>query len=93
MAFVRERSAFMRTITCFAGPLLALGTALGAWAADEPPAEVLARRAAAVKPAAEELRWRQIPWLTDLAEGQKRARAEGRPVLLWVTGDDPLKRC
>src|SRR5262249_32378029 len=84
----------MRTGVRFAGPLLALGTILGARAADGPSTEAHARRAAAlIKPAAAELRWRQIPWLIDLAEGQKRARAEGRPILLWVTGDDPLERC
>lgn len=83
----------MRTLVSFAGPLLALGAILGARAADGPSPEAQARRAALIKPAAEELRWRQIPWLTDLAEGQKRARAEGRPILLWVTGDDPLERC
>jgi hypothetical protein len=76
-----------------AGPLLALGNILGAQAADEPLAEALARRATLIKPAAHELRWRQIPWTTDLAAGQKCARAEGRPILLWVTGDDPLERC
>ena len=83
----------MRTVVSLAGPLLALGTILGARAADEPSAEALARRATLIKPAANELRWQQIPWLTDLAVGQKCARAEGRPILLWVTGDDPLERC
>jgi hypothetical protein len=39
------------------------------------------------------LRWRDIPWYTDAAEGLKAARAEKRPVLFWVTGDDPLGRC
>ena len=69
----------MRTVVGFAGPLLALGYILGARAADEPPAEALARRATLIKPAANELRWQQIPWLIDLAEGQKRARAEDMP--------------
>ena len=40
-----------------------------------------------------EIAYRSSDGLTDLAEGQKRARAEGRPILLWVTGDDPLERC
>jgi hypothetical protein len=53
----------------------------------------LAKRAAAIKPATEELRWQQIPWVTDLAEGQRLAKAERRPIFLWVTGDDPLERC
>ena len=55
--------------------------------------QALAKRAAAIKPAAEELRWQQIPWVTDLAEGQRLAKTEGRPIFLWVTGDDPLERC
>ena len=53
----------------------------------------LAKRAAAIKPATEELRWQQIPWVTDLAEGQRLAQSERRPIFLWVTGDDPLERC
>jgi hypothetical protein len=40
-----------------------------------------------------ELRWRQIPWLLDLEEGARRARAENRPLLLFVSGDEPLGRC
>jgi hypothetical protein len=83
----------MRTVLGFAGPLLALNTLLAAPAADEPSAEALVRRATLIKPVARELRWQQIPWLIDLVQGQKRAQAEGRPLLLWVTGDDPLERC
>ena len=55
--------------------------------------QALVKRAAVIKPAAEELRWQQIPWVTDLTEGQRLAKAEGRPIFLWVTGDDPLERC
>jgi hypothetical protein len=40
-----------------------------------------------------ELKWQQIPWLTDLREAIRQARAEGRPVLLFVSGDDPLEKC
>jgi hypothetical protein len=60
---------------------------------DYPTPEELARRAAAIKPVAKELRWQQIPWVLDLAEGQRLAQAERRPIFLWVTGDDPLERC
>jgi hypothetical protein len=69
----------MRTVVSLAGPLLALGGILWTRAADGPSAEAQARRAALIKPATGELRWRQIPWLIDLAEGQKRARAEDMP--------------
>jgi hypothetical protein len=77
----------------FARALMSLATLLGVEATDAPSADALARRATLIKPAAEELRWQQIPWLLDLAEGQQHAQAEGRPILLWVTGDDPLERC
>ena len=39
------------------------------------------------------MRWREIPWYTDAIEGLKAAREEKRPVLLFVTGDEPLARC
>ena len=32
-------------------------------------------------------------WILEPAEGQQLARAERRPILIWVTGDDPLERC
>jgi hypothetical protein len=40
-----------------------------------------------------ELRWQQIPWLTDLAEAVRQAKAESRPLVLFVSGDDPLEKC
>ena len=72
-----------------------------AWAAvswaEEPPArptpEELVKRAAVIKPYADELKWQKIPWVTDLTEGLKLAQTEKRPIFLWVTGDDPLERC
>ena len=71
--------------------IVATGVVFGA--EPRPSEQTLAKRAAAIKPAPEELRWQQIPWLTDLAEGQRLAQAERRPIFLWVTGDDPLERC
>jgi hypothetical protein len=56
-------------------------------------AEELARRAAIIKPRPGEYKWRQIPWTLDLAEGIRLAAAERRPLLMWVSGDDPLERC
>jgi hypothetical protein len=38
-------------------------------------------------------KWLNIPWLLDLNEGIRVARDEKRPVLIWVSGDDPLERC
>jgi hypothetical protein len=69
--------------------LLAAGLGMHA---DEPPGG-LQSQCAAVKPTERELRWQQIPWVTDLTEGQRLAEQEQRPIFLWVTGDDPLQRC
>ena len=81
----------MRPFLFSFGFLVACGTLLG----DNPQQsdQALANRAAAIKPAAEELRWQQIPWVMDLTEGQRLAKSEGRPIFLWVAGDDPLERC
>jgi hypothetical protein len=40
-----------------------------------------------------ELKWQQIPWLTDLGEAIRQANVEARPLLLFVSGDDPLEKC
>ena len=81
----------MRPFLFSIGLLAACSTLLG----DNPQqsGQALAKRAAVIKPAAEELRWQQIPWVTDLTQGQRLAKSEGRPIFLWVTGDDPLERC
>src|SRR4051812_37209607 len=39
------------------------------------------------------VKYREIPWLLDLEEGIRQAKREGRPLLLWTSGDDPLERC
>jgi hypothetical protein len=39
------------------------------------------------------VKYREIPWLLDLEEGIRLAKQEGRPLLLWTSGDDPLERC
>jgi hypothetical protein len=46
-----------------------------------------------VMPRADERRWEQIPWLLDLSEGVRQAHAEKRPLLIWVSNEDPLERC
>ena len=79
--------AFLLSTTLLTAGSILLG-------ADARPADqALAKRAAAIKPAAEELLWQQIPWVLDLNEGIRLAREEKRPLLLWVSGDDPLERC
>lgn len=69
--------------------------ALTAAAGDPTTAErdALYRMAKLVRLDESVMRWREIPWYTDAIEGLKAARDEKRPVLLFVTGDDPLGRC
>lgn len=38
-------------------------------------------------------KWLAIPWLTDLPKAMKAGGDENRPLLIWVSGDDPLERC
>ena len=35
----------------------------------------------------------QIPWLTDLDAALRQAKMERRPLVLFVSGDDPLEKC
>jgi hypothetical protein len=43
-----------------------------------------------IRPRADELRWTEIPWVTDLWEGRRRARREDRPIFLWAMNGHPL---
>jgi hypothetical protein len=45
------------------------------------------------RPRDEPFKWPRIPRLVDLPEAARQARAEDRPILLWVAGDSPLQRC
>lgn len=45
------------------------------------------------KPISGELKWQQIPWTVDLHEGIRLAQTEKRPLLMFVSGDDPLEKC
>ena len=38
-------------------------------------------------------KYEEIPWLVDLNAGIAAAKKENRPLLIWVSGDDPLERC
>ena len=81
----------MKTLIISTTLIVAGGALFGA--EPRPTDAELANRAAAIRPTPQELRWQQIPWVTDLADGQRLAQAERRPIFLWVTGDDPLERC
>jgi hypothetical protein len=71
----------------------ALGLAGAVSAQAVPAPDAFAVKAAVIKPSPEELRWQQIPWCTSLVEARNIARAERRPIFLWVTSDPPFDRC
>ena len=92
--------AFVIGIVATAGMRLATEQALAATepAAQESdvrrlPAEAARLYACVKQPHPGELKWQQIPWLTDLREGIRLAKEEKRPLLLFVSGDDPLEKC
>ena len=43
-----------------------------------------------IRPSADELRWAEIPWRTDLWEGCREAAVAERPVFLWAMNGNPL---
>lgn len=45
---------------------------------------------AAIRPAPEETRWREIPWQTDLRDACRLAAEAGKPVFLWAMNGNPL---
>lgn len=58
----------------------------------------LEQRAAGLMPTRGQLRYQEIPWVHDLAEAQKIAQAEKRPIFLWGYGgrdrpDNGLEGC
>jgi hypothetical protein len=46
-----------------------------------------------IVPAETETKWLRIPWMRDLAAAVEQAKQEKRPLLVWVSGDEPLERC
>ena len=61
--------------------------------ADRLPADAARMYGFVKTPHPGELKWQQIPWLTDLREAVRQAKSERRPLLLFVSGDDPLEKC
>jgi hypothetical protein len=61
--------------------------------ADRLPADAARMYGFVKTPHPGELKWQQIPWLTDLQEALREAKAERRPLLLFVSGDEPLEKC
>jgi hypothetical protein len=45
---------------------------------------------ALIRPTADESKWLQIPWRTDLTAARQEAAAAGKPLLLWEMDGHPL---
>lgn len=63
-----------------------------------PELTTILKKAAAIRPHAHDLVWRQIPWCTDPTDALKQAREEKRPLFVWLAGGrdrdgSPLERC
>ncbi len=43
-----------------------------------------------LRPRPDELRWREIPWQTDLRDACRLAVAEQKPIFLWAMNGNPL---
>ena len=43
-----------------------------------------------IQPLPSELTWTQIPWVTTFSEGINLAKAQEKPLLLWVMNGHPL---
>jgi hypothetical protein len=86
-----------RILILLAGVFLpAPGSVRGA----EPAPELVAllKKAAPYRPGERDLAWREIPWHDDPTTALQEARAETRPLLVWLAGGrdrdgTPLERC
>ena len=88
--FYAENQTMRTTFTGVAAILtLVLSSALacGAESSD------LRKKADAVRATPSEMSFKKIPWVTDLFEGFRLAKAENRPVFLYMITGDPLDDC
>ncbi len=79
---------------CWAVPVFALV----AWAGTDPSSTALTRSEydqvrQLVVPQAQEALWDQVRWVPTLWEAQARAAQEGKPVVVFATGGEPLGIC
>jgi hypothetical protein len=47
----------------------------------------------AIVPVDSEMKWKRVPWMTQLDKAFEVAVKEKRPVCIWVVDNEPLDRC
>ena len=82
-----------RRLSGLLGALLAAVAIQGGTAARADDEAAIRRRIDELRIPEAQLRWQRVPWVADVDEGLRLAREERRPILIWVSGDDPLERC
>lgn len=78
----------IRSLALFGAALSLLSAAAGAQETKAP--RTLEEKVAAVRPAADEDRFMEIPWQTDLVEARAEAQRTGKPLFLWIMDGHPL---
>jgi len=64
----------------------------------DPTWQALEKRAAVLRPSADEVKWQELPWIVDPNEAIRLAKSEKRPIFFWAAGGRgrdglPLERC
>jgi hypothetical protein len=82
----------LRALSTAAIPLLATVfiPATSRAAAPAPTPEQFEKIQSLIKPAGEEAKWEQIPWMASLWQARIKAAATGKPILLWEMDGHPL---
>ena len=69
---------------------IGMAISLPAYAVDPIKPAQFEKLHALIKPRADELKFMEIPWMTDLWAARKKAADEGKPILLWEMDGNPL---
>ena len=73
--------------------LIGMGYACGGDAIPKLSGDDFDRLLTAIKPQPGESPWREIPWLTNVTEARRQARAQDKPLVIFTAADgSPLSR-
>lgn len=81
---------FTATKACLACAFFSLSIGSFGWSVEPISFDQLGKLHALIKPQADEDKWDQIPWMSDLWKARQKAAVEGKPILLWEMDGNPL---